>query len=82
MMIRMPDAMQKRRRLLVRIAEAAADLDVTSRHIRQLVRAGDLEGYRLDRGLSHVSTASIRAFLKARRADLTRRPESLNIAAA
>ena len=78
----MPDALPKRRRLLLRISEAAADLDLSARHVRDLIRRGDLEGYRLDRGVSHVSAASIRAWLKARRADPTRRPEALNLSEA
>lgn len=82
MLFAMPNAMPKRRRLLLRISEAAADLDVTPRHVRELIRRGDLEGYRLDRGVSHVSASSIRAWLKARRADPTRRPEALDLAAA
>ena len=74
----MPDAI-KRRRLLLRISEAATDLSVSPRHVRELIKRGDLEGYRLDNGVSHVSAASIRAWLKARRADPTRRAESLEI---
>ena len=78
----MQSAIRKRRRLLLRIAEAAADLSYSPNGIRALIKRGDLEGYRLDNGISHVSVASVRALLKARRADQTRPPESLSLGAA
>ena len=75
----MPDAMQDKRRLLLRIAEAAEALAVSPAFIRTLIQRGDLEAFRINKGVSHVSAASIRRWLKDRRTAETRQPEPISL---
>tara|TARA_Y100000310_G_scaffold313923_1_gene362840 strand:+ start:493 stop:726 length:234 start_codon:yes stop_codon:yes gene_type:complete len=77
----MPDALQpdQAKRVLYRIAEAASLLAVTGQHVRNLVKLGDLEGFTLHNGVSHVSAASLRAFLRRRRAPGVKQPESISL---
>ena len=75
----MPDAMQDKRRLLLRIGEAAEALAVSPAFIRSLIQRGDLEAFRINKGASHVSAASIRRWLKDRRTVETRQPEAISL---
>jgi len=76
----MSDAMQdNKRRLLLRIAEAAEALAVSPAYIRTLIQRGDLEAFRINKGVSHVSAASIRRWLKDRRTVETRQPEPISL---
>jgi excisionase family DNA binding protein len=62
-----PEPKPAARRLSVRVKNAAAILDLSPSYIRELVKAGELEGYKIHSGLSHVSMRSIEAWLAKRR---------------
>ena len=67
-----------KRPLILRIRDAAAAMQMSENHIRNLVARGDLEGFKLHNGVSHVSTASIRHYLKQHRTPETRDPQPIS----
>ena len=59
--------MDTKQPILVRVKVCADLLGLSPNMVRNLIRSGELEGFKIHSGVSHVSMKSVNNWLKSRR---------------